>query len=169
MDPTFGWPTRLTELLNEQYGEKWAYTGSFAMFCHAKKAGKECRQPGDIDVLIPSGGQPFKVGMIEGVQTHVNILCGKLKKAPFNGNGKSGSASAEIKDVFISPSGRAKVDIGQSSTEYGDVTKDVEEYEHAGIKHRIIKKNKLIGALTNRQKLVRTDKAAEDIAKLESL
>lgn len=51
--PKYGWLTGLTDYMNREFPEKWAYTGSFAMYCHASARNTECREPGDIDIVVP--------------------------------------------------------------------------------------------------------------------
>lgn len=54
--PRYGWLDALTEHLNKEFEGRWAYTGSFAMYCRAQAEGEVTREPNDVDILTSQLG-----------------------------------------------------------------------------------------------------------------
>jgi hypothetical protein len=54
--PEYGWVTGLANWLNQKIGKgKWAFTGSFAMYCWAHSKDGTTREPDDVDILVEDG------------------------------------------------------------------------------------------------------------------
>lgn len=118
--PVFGWPTQLTTFLNQNYNGKWAYSGSFAMYCHADRLDQECRQPNDIDILID--GQRPAVGFPDIIATNVCHLSSDLSDGVFNGTtiGHVGFNAVEaVVDNCLIGQHRVKIDLGKPSDRFG--------------------------------------------------
>lgn len=69
--PEYGWLTGLTVHLNNKFPNKWAYSGSFAMYCIAASKEIECREPNDIDIVTSD-----LCGLWYNVRSELQSECG---------------------------------------------------------------------------------------------
>ncbi len=144
--PAFGWPTQLTTFLNQNYNENWAYSGSFAMYCHADRLSKDCREPEDIDILID--GESRMGGLLQHVSVNnVFHLASKLCDEPFDGTASESFAAHDTKatvDNCLIGEHRVKIDMANPSDRFGQLDTDTMSYEGQAGQCRIITIDQLI-------------------------
>jgi hypothetical protein len=110
--PSYGWLTGLTDHLNKNFSNKWAYSGSFAMYCIAAAQGKACRDPNDIDILTSE---------VEGVWYSVRAaLDGSFSGPPGVKTKKCTVQNAKLFIDGISPY-TVDIDVLAADDQYGDL------------------------------------------------
>ncbi len=134
--PHYGWLTGLTNFMNEKFPKQWAYTGSFAMYCHAAAREIACREPRDIDILTS------QVSPVWGELTEV--LDGYLSNPPFAHASRARVEDARLHINGITPV-RVNIDLLSDEAHYGDL-KTVVKYHQGTTKLRVVPVATLIAA-----------------------
>lgn len=178
--PHYGWPIGLSTYLHVKYGGQWAYSGSFAMYCHADALGLNCRQPDDIDILMsstytpPAPSDDPEVVVIDRKPAWNNIfalvsdLMGDFQGEP-SAMANMRAKDAEVRNCQIRAGGNpVKIDIGTSSAKFGSVADDTVLYTNQSISWRILKVSKLIETKESAYAMLKTQKHADDIAVLKT-
>ncbi len=118
--PAYGWLIGLTNYMNQTYGAKWCYSGSFAMYCHGAVQGKQAREPQDIDIIVERVDTAWfdlrsqLDGQLSG-PPGATARHAKIKNCTFNVVSESGQAVNRQVDV----------DLLKSGSYFGDYTKAV--------------------------------------------
>ncbi len=165
--PHYGWPVGLSTYLHVKYGGKWAYSGSFAMYCHADALGLDCREPDDIDILIKGA-----TTMMNFTMSNVCALAYDLQQ-DFRGSPASApnmvATKATINNcVFRAGTAGVKIDLGSSSAQFGDVDNDTVSYDNQSISWKILKVGKLIETKKRALSMGGSDKHTADLVTLKA-
>lgn len=163
--PPFGWPVRLSALLNNKFPDAWAYTGSFAMYCHAELMNRNCRTPQDIDIIVKKS-----VIKIHGfsASSAFQLMCDIAEdfncKYPM---GNFGSTHGRLVNCAIEQSQTpVDIDVGTESSSYGLIDQNTMIYSRQAVPWRIMTAGKL---LSSKEASTKTEGTKEqDIETLKS-